>query len=1130
MWNKHLFQTRKDSGQKFPYGDDVTPCIGIEPVHDAGKDEGGSYKYALYKNYAWIGYYNNTSSTSVVLPDYINGYKAMYDQNIAAAFAQQGPFEPGDLLTPSSTCTEAMIGCEIKQRLYTLSNMFSYSRLVTIQEDFIGNNVKDLNNTFLGCHYLKKAPIIPNGVVNMVWTFRYCRNMTTSPDSIPDSVITMSGCFYDCNIMTTVPTIGNKVENMYNAFYNCRNITTAPTIPNSVVDMGGSFWLCTNIKKAPDIPENVRYLYSAFRACYNITELPNIHSPIADLTNTFAGCTNLPTSVNLYRINPAINTLNGTFCYCSFSTLPEIPPYITNIPHCFCNCNQMTSVGTIPNTIVDVSYAFANCHNLTTPGTFPDSIINAAGCHENSSKLTTITIPPKATNISLMYNNCAKVVNSSISIPDSVIDMSYTFSNCKKITGISKLGNNIQNMSYAFYNADIQGTVPNIPDSVTDMSYTFCMCGNLVTPPTIGNSVVNMSRTFTSAVNMTSAPTIPNSVVDMSFIYSWCSNLKSVPSIGSNVVHLDYAFSNSGITSSPDIPDSAVNLTYTYNNCRSLTTAPNIGNGAVEMNCTFINCTGLINPPAYIGNSVVNMTNTFQFCYNLKTPPTLPNSVVNMVYCFHQCSNLQSAPAIPDNVVNMSNAFQLCTNIKTAPTLGNSVTNIAFCFDQCTNLTTVPDIPDSVINARQAFSYCYNVTTPGKIGNNVADICALYFYCNNLQSAPELPESAITVASIFANCVNLVTAPTIPSKVENMYQTFRNCTKLTGNIYVYSNVVNSVANCFNGTSLAKTLYVYPESITYNTFVAAYGSGQNGVTIKFLDHAEIAFTVSGDSYVKVGDKQVTQTYWHYDSTQTYTYYKRNYVPYVASVNVGTDETITINTDNLTPTPAPYTITYNVTPSNATITSVIDGFTVEGNSCYGYDGAVINYTISCDRYKKQQGTITVTGNETVEITLEETLVRDVFLEYPFTSDADETATLIDGSNFTTDSAYSAIISGSTSYCVNNGTSYGYLTIDAVEDVTLSIRCFVSSESSYDWGAIYVGTAIYKPTQVQVKNGTTDGNGSYLYRKSGSQSITTVTTTLAAGSVYYVTFAYVKDSSGNRNNDRFYIRDISYSTRWK
>lgn len=265
-----------------------------------------------------------------------------------------------------------------------------------------------------------------------------------------------------------------------------------------------------------------------------------------------------------------------------------------------------------------------------------------------------------------------------------------------------------------------------------------------------------------------------------------------------------------------------------------------------------------------------------------------------------------------------------------------------------------------------------------------------------------------------------------------------------------------------------------------------------------------------------------------STSEYTVYKHGYVPQVQSVFVGTSN-MEVNVNTSTMTPAPYKITYNVDQSDAVITSVVDGIiTVSGNTCYGYDNAVISYTIEKSGYSTIRGTHTVTGSETLSFTMTKPTNVAINLSYPFTDTYQQLTNLVDGTNFEIDASTSSIRSGSASYNVNSGLSYGYILIQTPStQTTLNVNCYTSSESNWDFGGVYVGTKLYKPTYSQAKNKTTDGNGSYLVSTSGAGSATTYSMTLAADTIYIVTFFYSKDGSGNSNNDRFYIKSISYNT---
>ena len=150
-------------------------------------------------------------------------------------------------------------------------------------------------------------------------------------------------------------------------------------------------------------------------------------------------------------------------------------------------------------------------------------------------------------------------------------------------------------------------------------------------------------------------------------------------------------------------------------------------------------------------------------------------------------------------------------------------------------------------------------------------------------------------------------------------------------------------------------------------------------------------------------------------------------------------------------------------------------------------------------------------------------DIVLSGDFSDPHNQLTSLVDGSNFQISGT--SIQNGSTSYNKNSGTSYGYIKLTTKEQCTLIVTGYVSSEGSYDFGGVYVGSKIYKPTQAQARDGTTDSAGSYLIRQSGSNTSKEYTMTLNARTTYYLNFFYVKDGSSNSNSDRFFVSKIQY-----
>lgn len=223
------------------------------------------------------------------------------------------------------------------------------------------------------------------------------------------------------------------------------------------------------------------------------------------------------------------------------------------------------------------------------------------------------------------------------------------------------------------------------------------------------------------------------------------------------------------------------------------------------------------------------------------------------------------------------------------------------------------------------------------------------------------------------------------------------------------------------------------------------------------------------------------------------------------------------------PFSVTITLAGMPGGSTVTWTVDGKSTAGASVSTYIGAQVSWSVSCTGYRTKTGTVSALSTQTINVTLEELQATDIVLSGDFSDPHNQLTSLVDGSNFQISGT--SIQNGSTSYNKDSGTSYGYIKLTTKEQTTLSITASVGSESNYDFGGVYVGTKIYKPTQSQAKSKTTDGSGSYLMSISGSVSSKAYTMTLQANSTYYLNFFYVKDGSGNSNGDRFSVTEIKY-----
>lgn len=121
-------------------------------------------------------------------------------------------------------------------------------------------------------------------------------------------------------------------------------------------------------------------------------------------------------------------------------------------------------------------------------------------------------------------------------------------------------------------------------------------------------------------------------------------------------------------------------------------------------------------------------------------------------------------------------------------------------------------------------------------------------------------------------------------------------------------------------------------------------------------------------------------------------------------------------------------------------------------------------------------------------------------------------------------------------SSGTAYAHFMLHTTGACLFSVNASISSEQNYDFGAVYVGSDIYEPTQNQLKEKTTDGKGNYLVIGSGTTleggpntSVNAdgdISMQLAENTDYVISFAYAKDGSGATGDDCLSI--YKYGTR--
>lgn len=871
-----------------------------------------------------------------------------------------------------------------------------------------------------------------------------------------------------------------------------------------------SYVKSVDLANVPFVNNDMSY---AFNRCYNLMEVKNINPNTVNMIYSFNGCYNLV-------------------------SIPEIPTNATNIAFAFAYCNKMTGEVNIPGGVTSMYNAFYNCTNITSVKNLSSGDLRYTFAY--CSNLTSVCdIPEGATSLYSTFANCSRL-KTAPNLPSTLTLMVDTFNGCSNLSQVPDIPNNVTNMQNTFQNCIRLIDAPNISSSVQQLESTFANCYSLVNAPVIPNTVVYMNRTFANCRMLRNAPVIPNSVTNMCGTFFNCYNLTNVGSLSTNVQDIISCFYEcQNLVNAPDIPDSARNISYAFYNCVNLVNAPNIGNSVWNMSHTFQRCTNLTNV-SNIPNSVMDMSDAFNCCYHLCNAPVLGNSVTNIANAFNGCSRLTSTPTFPNTMVNMANAFY-----------------------GCYSLTTAANIPDNVTNLHETFYLCENLVSAPRLPNNDSiDTLSMTFYgCKKITDAPVIPNSVISITGAFSGCSSLVNVPVIPESVTNCQYAFANCSSLTGDVRFLSKEITNVTNLFANTTLTKNVYIpytYENRVnttTYNTFIAA-GYDENGTLegVHLMDSSEncaITFSltnkVDGAQVIAIIDNDQLP-----DTTQPWKVKAGEHKYSIATDKNGLVEgTFTISdadiaakvktiivelpTNGLTVAlsgtandeaidKSNFVVTYPVSQSSLTVEfSNVDSIVVNSGTALTFSiDAMINNKI----YSANE-TRTITEN--TSIALVATLVGEhVVYTYPFnqTYSYANLTNLVDSTKFAVDETLQALTSKA-AYNVDNGTAYGYIEFTTpATSCTVSVTGGVSSESNYDFGAVYIGKAVYTPTQNQIKQGTTDGNGQYMFKGSGDVTSATYTKELEPNTTYFLSFAYAKDSSQNGRKDCLFITNITFN----
>ena len=650
-----------------------------------------------------------------------------------------------------------------------------------------------MSMVFLGCTNLKETPVFPKNLSVLGSCFSGCTSLTVVrplPDSYTEYGLNldMACAFMDCTSLEDAPIIPEGVTNMLSAFRNCTSLTHKPILPSSVTTSTDCYTGVTtnNWKGTEEQVENYRA---------TLDTLSQTHIGLEVLVYD----TDRVTLIDYANWIPCL--LNGTIQVLN-TALSNLPANTVDTPHHICvtgftDSNIESTASYLTSALTNNPTKYVDLYQTRLPE--PTNVISMA-FRDMFKNCVSLVISPRYV-ISNSYALFNDTYTGCTNLKKVVIDVEFSASSTV-FNGCSSLGEvyfnkgvrtspsmfiNITSLKtyYALFVKNslasafkgctaLESVEIGTLSHTTDASSAFEGCTSLenVTIGTIETystiSSLNLNYMFKDCVSLENFPDLDftANAITMSGTFEGCTKLVESPDLPSNVTTIEGAFYNcTFLEEAPTIPSSVTNVDYTFYGCSKLTQAPTIPSGIQSMIATFRD-SGITQAPT-IPSGVIDLSDCFNGTH-ITQAPTIPNGVTTLYSCFIE-TDIVVAPSIPSSVTSMNYAFYGCTSLKTVPNVPSSVTTMEECFEGCSNLEVVErfEVPLSTItqdyhNCWQMFGGCTKLrqighkTEPSEswhvfslsIGSSSVEGTVYGVNTNKQITTATIPSTSITKSSI----------------------------------------------------------------------------------------------------------------------------------------------------------------------------------------------------------------------------------------------------------------------------------------------------------------------------------------------------------------------------------------------